>query len=228
MSHQNNSQSLYGSFVSVTTLGTYIYISGSADGDQQQLLGWLFSLEKSPQVDETLMKVISDQAGISNPRLTLQNMARRRLIEFSDTACIRSTAPLEEALPDLLERLSDGNSALLADMGGLCMASTGFAEEVTASLPALASKLIGSMEHAGEGLLDLLGIKFGLPCIFDLKQKRLLSFMPMNFGSHHFVVVIQGKAMFHGTALRDLVWILTGRYGNTPSASISLATTEDT
>ncbi|HHB13177.1 MAG TPA: hypothetical protein ENK62_08265 [Chromatiales bacterium] len=126
---------------------------------------------------------------------------------------MRSAIPMQESLPALLTLLSEEGAGLLADASGLCMASVGFEPEVVDALPALASKLVGALEHAGRGVFDLLDIEYGLPCLFDLKRRQLVTFVPMNFGPSRFVLVIRGRAMFVGTAFRDLVWTLWGRYG---------------
>ncbi len=205
------------SFMTVTTLAAYLHINRRLKGDAGRLVDWLLSRDKSPPMDKSLMAVISEMTGIADPRSTVKNLAKRSLIKFSETASTRPDAPLQSALTGLLEKLADGGSALLADTTGLCIASTGFSEKTMVSLPALASKLIGSMEHAGEGLMELMGVEYGLPCLYDIKNKCLLSFIPMDFGDdNRFITVTQGRAMFRGDTFRDLVWVLAGRYGSSP------------
>lgn len=202
-----------GRYLCVTTLGAYMCVSDHVQGEERKLLFWLLSQDRSPEVDIELLDAMAVEAGIKEPRQCLDALLKRHLLTLSDTRCIRATGAMQEILPRLLAALSDGGPGLLADSGGLCLASTGFEESDVEALTALASKMLAALEHADQKVFDLLGIEYGLPCLYDLKQRRVVIFATLDFGSSHFVLVTQGKAMFLGTAFRDLVWALWGRYG---------------
>ncbi len=200
-------------FLCVTTLGAYVCVSSDLEDDTHLLLRWLLTQDRAPELSPAWVARLADRARLADPRKALRALVGRRLATVAATPCARPTEPMQAVLPSLLAALSEDGVGLLADAGGLCMASAGLDPEAVETLPALASKLVGALEHADRGLFEALGIEYGLPCLFDLKRRQLVALVPMRIGSRRFVLLARGRSMFLGTAFRDLVWTLWGRYG---------------
>ncbi len=199
-------------FLVPSTIGAYLCITGALKDDQAPAVHWLFSQQASPRFDMSLLRNLREQAGIRNPKEIIRQLLVQRIVQFTSEPVHPPQEPMQDALPAMLAKLSKEERAMLADGNGLCIASIGFDHDRTEALSALASKLTAALYHADRDLFDLLDMKYGLTCLFDIASKRLFTFIPMSFGSHRLVAVTEGKAVFIGDTFRDFVWTLWGRY----------------
>jgi len=119
---------------------------------------------------------------------------------------------IEDALPDLLQKLSSESKALLADDQGLYLASTGFTHEASEELSALSGDL-SSLYARHQGITKgNLNIKSSAFSLVDAAGYSQLGFWPLYIGNVTFVLVILGTPRFDQTAFVELVWMLHKRY----------------
>lgn len=202
-------------FITPTTLGAYFCVSGGLTEQDRAILGWLFTREQSPAFDHELTGALRHDLGMAEPAAAVKALLTRKLVTLSDTPAARPCRPMHEALPSLLARLAADGAGMLSDAQGLCIASTGYENKDSNAVSALGSKLVGALHHGEHGLLDALDIHHGLPCIYDMANKQLISFIPINIGGR-LLAVLHGRPVFSGTIFRDLVWTLWDRYGSKP------------
>ncbi len=199
-------------YICLTSIGAYLFASGSLEKEQLELVQWLLSKETSPAYANSTLKALSSDTSLDDVMSVLRTLAKRKVIELSSDVQTCPDAPMQDILPQMLSVLSDSGKAMLVDSQGLSIASVGIDAERIQALSALASKLAASLYHGDSDVFDLLDIKYGLTCLYDIKEKRIFTFIPIFLGTRRLVVVTEGKAVFSGNNFKDFIWVLWNRY----------------
>ncbi len=201
-----------GPHVLVTALGAYQYARGFLTGDSRRLLEALFCQESSPPLHAAWlgeMPTLSTEQAHS----LVRQLAGQGLVSLSAHARSCPQGTMQHTLPQLLAALSEQQKAMLVDDAGFCIAQHGFSSLEEGVLPALASKVVGALQHAEQGILDVLGMPHGLPCLFDPERKTMVAFLDLQVAGAPFVLLISGRMRLGQKAFRDLIWVLGKRYG---------------
>lgn len=198
-------------YVCITTLGAFLYAQGRVTDTEKRLFDRLFSLESSPQLDMLPELLIGTSLADEKHEALVMQLVDRKLLRLTTAAEYCPEGNAQTVLPDLLDRLSR-QWALLVDNGGLVIAQHGAADVVSSTLPALASKFVGALEHSSTAISDALGFERALPCIYGMDRKSLVAFLPLKVADETLVLVTQGSELFRGGHLKDLLWVLRRRY----------------
>ncbi len=119
---------------------------------------------------------------------------------------------LEDTLPTLLSKLSEGGKVLLADSQGFYLATHGFPHEVAEEFSALSAE-IAIVHDRRSGLLSKnMGLKSQAWAIVDALGNSEVGFWPLFVSKNRFVIVIYGIPHFNQPEFVSLVWALTMRY----------------
>ena len=144
--------------------------------------------------------------------LLLQHIQKLKWLQVFDQPVAIPDGTIEDALPDLLQKLSSESKALLADDQGLYLASTGFTHEASEELSALSGDL-SSLYARHQGITKgNLSIKSSAFSLVDAAGYSQLGFWPLYIGNMTFVLVVLGTPRFDQTAFVELVWLLHKRY----------------
>ncbi len=170
--------------------------------------------------------------GSPTPRSSMEWLVRRHFVTVSRKREMRPGVPMGELLPALLAQLSEEGKGLLVEEQGLCLANVGVELVGEDWACPLLSNLIAGLRHGDRDLMRALGIRVGLPCIYDFENKRLVSIIPIQIGSGRLVGMFYGRVLRGSSVFRDLVWALWGRYAMddplTTATGLTLATGMET
>ena len=144
--------------------------------------------------------------------LLLQHMQKLKWLQAFDQPVLIPEGTIEDALPEILEKLSSDSKALLADDQGLYLASTGFTHEASEELSALSGDL-SSLYARHHGIIKgNLHIKSSAFSLVDAAGYSQLGFWPLYIGNMMFVLVVHGAPRFDQTAFVELIWLLHKQY----------------
>ncbi len=183
--------------------GAYYCISSSESDPAKQFLQNLMTAKETTALDT---KAIGE-----NEKLLQHIQNLKWLQEFKQAAHIPD-GTIEDALPEILQKLSSEGKALLADDQGLYLASTGFTHEASEELSALSGDL-SSLYSRHQGIIKgNLNIKSGAFSLVDAAGYSQLGFWPVYIGDLMFILVILGTPRFDQNSFVDLAWLLHRRY----------------
>ncbi len=202
-------------YVAVTTLGAYQYARGVLSGAAQRVLQALLSAELSPVLEPEWLETATGQP-VEQGQVLLKQLRAQRLVALRQEADCCPRGNMRATLPQLLAALSEQEKAMLVDDSGLCIAQHGFSPLEEEVLPAFASKITAALQHAEQGILDILGMSHGLPCLFDPENRTMAGFLNLKVADAPFVLLIMGRMRLRTMAFRDLIWVLGKRYGTRP------------
>ncbi len=196
------SESLNDKHILPSPAGAFYSISNKENEPARQFLQNLMTGKETPLFDENK---ISDND-------LLQHIQKLQWLQVFDQPVTIPEGTIEDALPDLLKKLSSESKALLADDQGLYLASTGFTHEASEELSALSGDLSSLyVRHQGitKGNLNIKSSAFSL---VDAAGYSQLGFWPLYIGNVTFVLVILGAPRFDQSAFVELVWMLHKSY----------------
>jgi len=156
--------------------------------------------------------VIFDGDKINEKDQLFQHIQKLKWLQTFDHPVRIPDGTIEDALPDILKKLSSESKALLADDQGLYLTSTGFTHEASEELSALSGDLSSLyVRHQGitKGNLNIQSSAFSL---VDAAGYSQLGFWPLYIGNVTFVLVILGAPRFDQSSFVELVWILHKQY----------------
>jgi len=155
---------------------------------------------------------VFDAKKIGDNDQLLQHILKLQWLQGFDQPVQIPDGTIEDALPEILKKLSSESKALLADDQGLYLASTGFTHEASEELSALSGDL-SSLYVRHQGIIKgNLNIKSSAFSLVDAAGYSQLGFWPLYIGNIIFVLVILGTPRFDQTAFVELVWLLHKRY----------------
>jgi len=129
-------------------------------------------------------------------------------------------APPAEAFPATLPRLSSEGAAVLATGTGLCIASVGVDQPRSYRLAALAADMPRSLTHPSDresaSADRILGWKLPTPA-----GEPQFHAVPLNVGTHRFLLVLGGVPQLGARAFTDLIGSLSRRYWRRASGRVS-------
>ncbi len=196
------SKSLNDKHILPSPAGAFYSISNKENEPAKQFLQNLMTGKETPLFDA---KKIDDND-------LLQHIQKLQWLQIFDQSVTIPEGTIEDALPDLLKKLSSESKALLADDQGLYLASTGFTHEASEELSALSGDL-SSLYARHQGITrGNLNIKSSAFSLVDAAGYSQLGFWPLYIGNMTFVLVILGTPRFDQTAFVELVWMLHRRY----------------
>ncbi|MBI4934750.1 MAG: hypothetical protein HY828_12785 [Actinobacteria bacterium] len=122
--------------------------------------------------------------------------------------------PLEPIAADAVQRLSSSGHGLLADGQGFCVASHGFDLQQSEFLAAVSADIASLHERHAAYLADAAGSTSSAWAMVDMAGNSRVGFWPLFVGRDRFVLALGGLPALNQTALVELVWALTVRYGS--------------
>lgn len=183
--------------------GAFYSVSGRESEPAKHFLQNLMTENKTSRFGEK-------QTG-DNDQL-LQHIQKLKWLHGFDQPVHIPEGTIEDALPDILKKLSSESKALLADDQGLYLASTGFTHEASEELSALSGDL-SSLYTRHQGITrSNLNIQSSAFSLVDAAGYSQLGFWPLHIGNTVFVLVILGAPRFDQAAFVELVWMLHKRY----------------
>ena len=197
------SESLNNKYILPSPAGAFYSTSTKEREPAKQFLQNLMTAKESTLFDEKKTDL--------NEEL-LMHIQKLKWLQVFDQPVAIPEGTIEDALPDLLQKLSSESKALLADDQGLYLASTGFTHEASEELSALSgdlSSLYARHQGITKGNLNIRSSAFSL---VDAAGYSQLGFWPLYIGNMTFVLVIAGTPRFDQTAFVELVWLLHKRY----------------
>jgi hypothetical protein len=127
-----------------------------------------------------------------------------------------SAGPLEPIASDAVHRLSSSGHGLLADGQGFCVASHGFEVEQSEFLAAVSADIASLHERHAAYLADASGSTSSAWAMVDMAGNSRVGFWPLFVGRDRFVLALGGLPALNQSALVELVWALSVRYGTDP------------
>jgi hypothetical protein len=178
----------------------------------QELLRALLRIDTTPELSAAgLEAAVPDLEPAESLRL-LAEMHQVDLIELHDRPYRVGDQKVEVALPRLLRQLSAGGKGLLADNQGFLVSSSGFSDDHSIRLAAVASEL-ASLDHRWQP--DLRPGHLTTPPSWWTSSPdggTWLGFVFLTIGHNPFVLIVQDEARLSTPAFVWLVWALSHRY----------------
>jgi hypothetical protein len=207
-----NDYSLKGGYYGLPTpAGAYQAVS-SPDADLgKHFLLRLLSEEESPAL--TSQKLV-EWTGLpeQNALKLLYHLQELALVEGHPEPVLSPQGPLEQVLPDLLNRLSGDGKALLADSQGFYLTSVGFPHETAEELSALSADLSGLYSRHQKLLHNNLGIPSSHWALVNAAGNSEIGFWQFFIGTHRFTLILSGVPQLNQSLFTRLVWSLAKRY----------------
>ena len=192
--------------------GAFYCIASKEVEPAKRFLQQLMISEHSIHFDsDSLNKLFSDKSSDEQEEILFHIQNLKWLQGFDKLQKIPE-GTLEEALPDLLKKLSSDGKALLADNQGFYLAGFGFTHEASEELSALSGDL-SSLYSRHQGIIKgNLNIKSSAFALVDAAGYSQLGFWPLYIGDVIFMLVISGAPRFDQNAFVNLIWSLHKRY----------------
>ena len=178
----------------------------------QEVLRALLRVDTTPELSaEGLRTVLPGMEPAESIRLVTE-MHHVDLVDLHDRPYRVGDKKVEVVLPDLLRQLSAGGKGLLADNEGFLVSASGYSDEHSIPLAALASELATLSSRWQPDL-----------CPQELTQPpswwttspdggAWLGFVLLTIGHYPFVLVVQDAAKLSTPAFVWLIWALSHRY----------------
>jgi len=199
-------------FVLPTPAGAFYSVADQTEDPPRRLLQRLFRLDASPRLS---LPALGEWTQLPDDDEALDLLYRLQTLGWVEGFETEQRAPqgtLEDVLPGLLQPLSAGGKALLADAQGFYVASTGFNHETAVELSA-ASADLASLYERHHGLLKRnLGLGTSAWSLVDAAGNSQIGFWPLYIADQRFVLVVGGLPRLNQPALTNLVWALAKRY----------------
>ena len=197
-----------------TPAGAYYAASSSKDDPSRRLLFALMSQDSTQALDKNQLRMWTSQNEEQDALEILYRIQQLGWVTASAEAQDAPVGTMQEALPDILEKLSGSERALLSDHEGFYLAANGFSHETAEELSALSAD-IASLHSRHSGLLHSnLGLSSAAWAIVDASANGHLGFWPLYIGTERFVLVLAGIPQFNQEAYVELIWLLSKRYAN--------------
>jgi len=202
-------------YVVPTSLGCYGLLNETWDGWIKAVLSHVLSRPESPRWSRAWMDELCGRFEWEGKQAErrVKWLVQRGYLELVKTSIGVPSGGVSEAVEDLLLRWSPRGQAALIDRRGLCIAMVGFSPKVVDALAALSSKLMGALEHEGETLSEVLGLRHAVPCVVDARGHHPVCFFEFHVGPECLTAVVVGPPRFSDASFRDLTWLLWRRYG---------------
>ncbi|MFW1677780.1 hypothetical protein ACFVYJ_08355 [Pontibacter sp. JAM-7] len=200
-------------FIQITPAGAFFATvcpePDSARAFLLQLLSADVSIPFSPLLVSKLTALPQDESD-----QLFQKLLDRGFVELKTTPAETINDNLESVLPALLPDLSSAGKVVLADDLGFCLASSGYDENHSEELAALAADLSSLHSRHNSllnGELSFMGESWGLLDPVGLSQ---VGFWMLYLGKQRFVLVIEKMPRLNQQVYVDLLSILARRYLN--------------
>lgn len=203
-------------YAAVTPAGAYYAASVTEDEPARRLLLGMLGAPHTVQLTGERLREWSGFASDADALALLHHVQSVRWVcgETSPRGAPRTQ--FEQDMPALLQTLSSQQRALLADAGGLQLASCGFAHESAEQVAALAADLAALHARYAGLLRGNLRLRAGGIATVDAAGSSQLGVWPLAIGKQTFLLVIAGAPLFHRQSFADLIWALVSRYAPNP------------
>jgi hypothetical protein len=202
-------------FLEITPAGAY-YAAGTNNYEPARvLLLNILSEQTLPILEPTRFTLWSGLQQKESIEL-VDRLQKLGWLRCRETPLSAPKGPLEKVLPSMLEQVSIGGKALLADDQGFHLSSSGITHETAEPLSAVSANLGSLYDRYHRLLANNLGLRDQAWTISNAAGNSQLGFWPLYIGSQRFFLVVQGRPTFNQPAFRDLVWVLAIRYSNQP------------
>jgi hypothetical protein len=200
-------------YMEITPAGAY-YATGTNNQEPARvLLLNILSEQSLPVLESTRVTLWSGLQQKESIEL-VDRLQKLGWLRCRETSLSAPNGPLEDVLPSILEQVSIGGKALLADDQGFHLSSSGIAHETAEPLSAVSASLGSLYDRYQRLLINNMGLRDQAWTISNAAGNSQLGFWPLYIGSQRFFLVVQGRPTFNQPAFRDLVWVLAIRYSN--------------
>lgn len=199
-------------YIQATPAGAYYALSSLKEDHARKLLRNVLKNGFQGPLDQAKLE---EWVGMEGEQV-LQLLYRLERLEFlfgTTHPVPPPKASLEQTLPGLLGRLSDGGRALLADDNGLYLAAAGFHHETAEEIAALAGDILSMSDRHALLLHNHLNISSRAWAISDANGRGELSFFPLHIGEASFVLILGGNPRLTDDGFVTLAQVLSNRYG---------------
>lgn len=199
-------------FIHPTPGGCYHAFSNPSESPAKYLIRSLLKCPSSPELSLVGLKEWSKISDDEQALSMLERLQEIGWVQGFHVPAYCDTAPLEDALPNILSTLGSQNKVLLADAQGFYLASHGFPHEVAEELSALSASLADMHERRSGLLLNNMGLNSSAWSLVDANGNSQLGFWPIYIGKTRFVLAISGMPRLNQSNFVKLVWMLNLRY----------------
>lgn len=200
-------------FLFPTPAGTFYSISNRAEDPARRLIVSLFQQKTSPRIEVDRLSQICGIESKDEVLSLLHRMQEQGWVQGCAKRQNVHTGSLEQILPALLEPLSSEKKVLLADQHGFYISYCGFDATSVERLSALSADLSVLQEKHEDVLKNNLGLNYDAWAIIDAAGNSQVGFWALYIGEQRFVLALSGMPRFNQTALTELIWVLSYRYG---------------
>ena len=193
--------------------GAYNLTQDSSKNWQKDVLKKLFSLPKSPQLNNETLQTLFDTTNKENLTYKLEECQKLQLIQVVNEEHIAPSGHLEENLTSLIHVFSNKQKVLLSDSQGFCIINHGFPVEMSEEISVLSADIAIMHKRRALNINNKLGLNSQAWSIVDASGNSCLGFWPLNIENEVFVLAIEGVPFFNQPAIISLVWMLYLRYG---------------
>jgi hypothetical protein len=214
-------QLIANTYAAVTPAGAYYAATVTEDEPARRLLLGMLGAPHTVQLSTERLLEWSGLEAEADALALLHHVQSVRWVCGEATAREAPRMQFEQDMPALLQSLSSQQRALLADAGGLQLASCGFAHESAEQVSALAADLAALHDRYAGLLRGNLRLRAGGIAVVDAAGSGQLGAWPLAIGKQTFLLVVAGAPLFHRQAFADLIWALISRYAPNPQSAAS-------
>ncbi|MDH5649800.1 MAG: hypothetical protein OEY67_09105 [Gammaproteobacteria bacterium] len=196
-----------------TPSGAYYAVSRPVAAPQRKLLQSIMQHATSPPLS---LEAVCAWSGIDNETEATHMFKRLQKLGWVQGMAEEQHAPkgsLAVILPDLLKPLSGNGNVLLADHQGFYIAGHGFDQGKVEEISALTADLASLQERHMSLLTRDLDMSTSAWALVDAAGNSQIGFWPLYIGEQRFVLAVEGMPCLNQTALTQIIWALSVRYG---------------
>ncbi len=201
-----------GLYLYPTPSGAYHAVSLKDKDKSRGFLRAILQQRQTPELNIGNLKSLMDESNEEKCMELLLHCQKLGWVQGLTDRLDYPKGPLDEILPDLLDKVSASGKVLLADSQGFYLACNGLDHEVAEELSALSADIATVHERRSSLLMNNMGLNSHAWSLVDAAGNSNVGFWPLYIGDHRFVICICGVPYFNRPEFVTLIWALSIRY----------------
>lgn len=194
-------------YVIATPAGAYYTVQRERASGPRQFMLNLLQADVSPEQDSDTVKqwVKQCQPGVPDLVRRLSNMGFIQCIDVEQRAVDHNPS---EAIPGLLKSIVDTGKAMLSDMHGNVISTSGVSGDAVSELAQMGSELFELRMRHGSVIANYLQLDGDAWALVNAGGNSETGFWPLYTGNNIYMLIVMGMPMFNQPTFTRLVKML--------------------
>ena len=201
-------------YLTVTPRGALFATSTTEESKTKEVLMKLLNMKVSPKLTQESLLELTELHDEKLAEAVLYQLQVRHFVQAESEPVGVPDINIHKELPTLLRLLSSSGKTLLIDSNGFQISSTGFAPEDIEQLAVVSSEFSTIFSTYKHFLSQSLNKEYAATAVVNNQGISKLGFVMLDVSGVVFTLTIGDTPFLNQRTFRDIVWLLTYRYGN--------------